>query len=81
MEQIKTATGKALQSDYIAVIPSPKQAYIRIIGSSLTQVAEIFSNPAETVQLWHGETYLAGYTRLVAIIPEAGAIKVALEKE
>lgn len=81
MEEIKTATGKVMQSDYIAVIPSPKQAYIRIVGASLAQVAEVFSNPAETVQLRHGETYLSGYTHLVAIIPEAGAIKVALEKE
>lgn len=81
MEILKTATGKTFDSDYIAVIPTPAQAYIRILNTSLADVATIFSNPAETIQLWHGNYYLAGYTHLVAIVPEPGAVKVVLAKE
>lgn len=81
MEKLKTATGKEYQSDYIAVIPMPQQAYIRILNASLAEVATVFGNPQETIQLWHGGTYLAHYTHLVAIVPEPGAIKVVLSKE
>ena len=81
MEILRTATGKTFDSDYIAVIPMPQQAYIRILNTSLAEVATVFSNPAETMQLWHGEHYLAHYTHLVAIVPEVGAIKVVLAKE
>lgn len=81
MDHIRTATGKTFESDYLATITSPQQAYFRVVGTSISRVAEVFGNPLETVQLWHGDVYLSGYTKLVAIIPEAGAIKVALEKE
>ena len=46
---IKTATGKEFSCDYFAVIPNPQQAYIRIVGLPLAEVATIFSNPNETV--------------------------------
>lgn len=81
MDTLKTATGKIYSSDYLATIPSPPQAYMTIIGAPMTEVATVFSDPAETVQLWHGENYLAQYTRLVALVPENGAIKVVLAKE
>ncbi len=81
MDQITTATGKSFLSDYLAVIPNPRQAYFRIVGTPLYVVAEVFGNPSETLQLWHGDTYLSGYTHLIAIIPEEDAIKVALGKE
>lgn len=81
MEQLKTATGKIFRSDYLAVIPNPSQAYIRIMGESLATVATVFGNSSETVQMWHGDTYLSGYTHLIAIIPEGDAVKVALGKE
>lgn len=81
MEKLKTATGKTFDSDYLATIPYPAQAYIRVLNTPLATVATVFSNPAETVQLLHGEYYLAHYTRLVAIVPEQEAIKVVLAKE
>ena len=81
MEKLKTATGKEFSSDYISVIPTPAQAYIRILDASLATVAAVFGNPKETVQLWHGELYLAHYTHLVAIIPEMDGVKVVLAKE
>ena len=81
MEKLKTATGKEFNSDYLATIPVPAQAYIRILNTPLATVAAVFSNPAETVQLWHGEHYLAHYTHLVAIVPEVDAVKVVLAKE
>lgn len=81
METVKTATGKVYQSDYLSVIPMPPQAYIRILNTPLAEVATVFSNPTETIQLWHGNYYLASYTHLVAIVPEPGAVKVVLSKE
>ena len=81
MDTVKTASGKTFNSDYIATIPYPARAYIRICGVSLAQAAEVFGNREETVQLWHGEHYLAMYTRLVALVPEGDAIKVVLAKE
>lgn len=81
MDKIKTATGKVFDSDYISVIPSPQQAYIRVLNASLAEVATVFGDPNETVQLWHGQYYLTYFTHLVAIVPEPGAIKVVLAKE
>ena len=81
MEKLKTATGKVFDSDYLAVITTPAQAYIRILNVPLAEVATVFSNPAETVQIWHGDHYLSYYTRLVAIVPEPSAVKVVLSKE
>lgn len=81
MDQVKTATGKIFQSDYISVIHMPNRAYIRILNAPISEIAMTFGNPQETVQLWHGNHYLANYTRLVAIVPEADAIKVILTKE
>ena len=81
MDKVKTATGKTFDSDYLAVIPAPAQAYIRVLNVPLAEVAAVFGNPTETVQLWHGDYYLAFYTRLVAIVPEPGAVKVVLAKE
>ena len=81
MEKLKTATGKTFDSDYLATIPQPAQAYIRVLNTPLATVATVFCDPMETVQLLHGGCYLANYTRLVAIVPEQGAVKVVLAKE
>lgn len=80
MEKIKTASGKIFDSDYLTTIPAPKQAYLRILGESLSNVAKVFGDPKETKQLWYGDQYLSGYTSLVAIIPEMNAVKVVLAK-
>ena len=81
LEIVKTATGKRFHSDYAATIDTPPRAYLRIVGCSLSEAAVVFGNPAETIQLWCGDQYFAHYTRLVAIVPESGAIKVILTKE
>lgn len=81
MEKIKTSTGKEFDSDYVAVIPFPAQAYIRVLNSSLASVATVFSNPEEIVLLQVGQTKLENYTHLVALVPEGDAVKVVLAKE
>lgn len=81
MDTVKTASGRVLSSDYFATIPVPAQAYIRIVDLPLAEVAAVFSDANETVQLWLGDHYLAHYTKLVALVPEPGAIKVVLAKE
>lgn len=81
MEQIKTATEKRFQSDYIAMIETPPRVYIRIVGRSLSEVVAIFGNPTETIQIWYGNQYFSNYTHLIAIVPESGAVKVILSKE
>lgn len=80
MEKVKTKTGKEFASDYIAVIPYPAQAYMRV-DAPITTVAEVFSNPEETADMWYEDIHLVGYTKLVAIVPEPGMVKVCLGKE
>lgn len=83
MDKIKTATGKEFDTDYVATIPTPPMAYIRILNTPLATVATVFSNPMETMQLYYNgaNAYIAQHTKLTAIIPEGDAIKVALAKE
>lgn len=81
MDILKTATGKEFDSDYLSTIPYPAQMFVRVLNTSLVEVAKVFGDPAETMQLWHGDNYLTGYTHLVAIVPEDNAIKVCLGKE
>ena len=81
MEIVKTATGKCFRSDYVSTIDTPPRVYLRVTGCSLSDAATVFGNPNETIQLWCGDQYFAHYTRLVAIVPESGAIKVILTKE
>ncbi len=81
MDTIKTATGKTFETDYFNPCPPVGQVNLRVLGASVATVAAVFSNPAETVQLWCGNQYAANYTRLVAIVPESGAIRVVLGKE
>lgn len=81
MDTIKTATGKTFETDYFNPCPPVGQVNLRVLGASVAQVATVFSNPSETAQLWCGSQYAANYTRLVAIVPESGAIRVVLGKE
>lgn len=81
MEKLKTATGKEFYCDYFNPAPSVGQTNARVLNTSIAEVAQIFSDPKETVQLWCEGMYAAQYTRLVAIVPEGNAIRVVLEKE
>jgi hypothetical protein len=57
------------------------QVNIRILNDSVANVATVFSDTKETVQLNCGKQYLAHHTKLVAIVPEGNAIRVVLGKE
>lgn len=81
MDTLRTASGKKFDCDYLSVIPFPPRAYIRVCNTAITDVAANFSDPAETAVLQYGQSELAGYTRLIGINMEAGAIKVTLTKE
>lgn len=81
MDTLITARGKNLKCDYFNLFPPAGQINLRIIGEGLTNVAAVFGDPTETVQLYWGKKYLAHYTRLIAIVPEGDAIRVVLGKE
>ena len=81
MDTIKTASGKTFETDYFNPCPPVGQVNLRILGASVAQVAAVFSNPAETVQLYCGNQYIAYYTKLVALVPEGNAVRVVLGKE
>ena len=81
MEKLTTATGKRFDCDYFNPFPPAAQVNIRVLGVSLVEVASVFGNPTETVQLWFGNQYLSQHTKVVAIVPETGAVRVVLGKE
>lgn len=81
MEKVKTATGKEFDCDYFNPLQSMGQVSLRVLNATLVNVAAVFGNPYETVQLWCGDQYAAQYTKLVAIVPETGAVRVVLGKE
>lgn len=81
MEKLKTATGKTFDCDYFNPSATTRMVNINILNASVTDVAAVFANPAETVQLWYADQYLANYTKLIAIFPEGNAIRVVLGKE
>lgn len=81
MDKLKTATGKTFETDYFNPCPPVGQVNLRVLGASVATVAEVFSNPAETVQLYCGNQYIAHFTKLVAIVPEGSAVRVVLGKE
>lgn len=81
MDKIKTATGKEFDCDYFNLFPPAAQVNIRLLNVSLIDAVTVFGDPTETVQLWFSDQYLARYTKVVAIVPEVGAIRVVLGKE
>lgn len=81
MEKIITATGKKIDCDSFNIFHERDRLYIHIYGLSLVKAVEIFNNPAETVQLWCGEQYVANHTRLISIGPAGDAIRISLGKE
>ena len=81
MEKVITATGKRFDCDYFNPFAPAAQVNIRVLGASLVEVASVFGNPAETMQLWWEQQYLANHTKLIAIVPEGDAVRVVLGKE
>lgn len=80
-EKLKTATGRKFDCDYFNPFPPAGQVNLRVLGISLVEAATVFSDPAETVQLWYGGQYLSHHTKVIAIVPEGNAIRVVLGKE
>ena len=81
MDYLTTATGRKISCDYFNPNQPVPQVDIQITGLSVVDAASVFSDRAETEQLWYGNQYLAHYTRLVAIIPDSDSIRVVLGKE
>jgi hypothetical protein len=79
--KIKLATGKELDCDQMSHSERHKQTTVRILNTSLSEAARIFSNPAETVQMHFENEYAAGFTKLLAVIDDENAIRVVLGKE
>lgn len=81
MDIVKTANGKIYESDSLSAIDSPCRLYIRIVNSTLPEVATTFGDKEETKELLYGNILLIGYTKLLSIVIEDTAIRVVLTKE
>lgn len=81
MEKLKTATGKEFNCDYFNLFEQVGSLYIQVADASLVTIATVFADPAETVQLWYGNQYVAQHTKLLAIMPVNGGIRITLGKE
>ena len=81
LTKIKLASGMELECDLMSHSQKRRQATIRILNKPMSEVAVIFSNPAETAQLWFENDYAAGFTKLLAVIDDEDAIRVVLGKE
>ena len=80
-DKVKTATGKVFDCTYFNPFPPLGEVNISIVNSSFATIATVFSNPAETVQFWYGDQYLAHHTKLIAIVNDGDAIRVVMGKE
>ena len=81
MDRIKTATGREFDCVYFNPSPSLGRIYIRVVNTTISNAAMVFSDPKETAQLWCEGEYVAQYTKLVSIVPEGNAIRIVLRKE
>lgn len=81
MEKVVTATGKTFDCDYLVHLDSLAQIYVRVLGVTMATAVETFSNSAETIQLWYGNLYYSGYTKVIAVIPESDAVKIILARK
>ena len=81
MTKIKLASGKQLDCDYMGHSQQRRQATIRILNTSMTEIASVFSNPAETAAMWFENDYAAGFTKLLAMIDDGDAVRVVLGKD
>ena len=80
MEKIRTATGKEFVCDSLSTLETPERLYITISGAPVSEIATVFSDPRETVQLYYGNVYVSQFTKLIGIIPENGVVRVNLTR-
>lgn len=81
MDTIKTSGGKIYECDLLSVIDNPCRLYVRVVNSTLAEVATTFGDKEETKELVYGNILLIGYTKLLSMVIEDGAIRVVLTKE
>lgn len=81
MDTIKTSRGKIYECSSLSAIDNPCRLYIRVVNSTLPEVAITFSDKEETKELLYGNILLAGYTKLLSMVIEDTAIRVVLTKE
>ena len=81
MDTIKTSSGKIYECGSVSAIDSPCRLYIRVVNSTLPEVATTFGNKEETKELLYGNILLVGYTKLLSMVIEDTAIRVVLTKE
>lgn len=81
MEKVKTVSGKEFSCDYFNPCPPTAQMSVRLLDATLVEAATFFANTAETQVLECAGVKAEGYTRLIAICPEPGAIRVILGRE
>ena len=78
---IETATGKEFKTDYFNASSNLGRLSIRLLETTLVEVAAVFADPAETVSLTYGGRTVENFTKLIYISPEGAAIRVTLRKE
>jgi len=81
MDIIKTSNGKIYECDFLSVIDNPCRMYIRVVNSTLPEIATTFGDKEETKELLYGDILLIGYTKLISIVIEDTAIRVVLTRE
>lgn len=80
METVRTASGIEFNSDSVSSIPFPPILYIRVIGSTILELATVFGDPEETKEIHYGDMVFFDYM-LDALVNEGDAIRVNLRKE
>lgn len=78
--KVKLASGKEFECDYMDHSEQHRQANVRILNTPIYEISKVFSNPEETAQMWLGNEYAAGFTKLLALIDDGDAIRVVLGK-
>lgn len=81
MEKLKTATGKEFDCDYFNPFYPAAQVNVQVYNTSMAEVAKVFSDPSETVQLCYTDKCHEGYTKLLAIMLAGSGIRIVMEKE
>ena len=81
LEKLCTATGKEFDCDYFNPFPEGGMLNLSVWNTTIAEAGTVFSDPAETIQLYFEGQYAAHYTRLIAIQPTNGGYRVVLGKE
>ena len=81
MDTIKTSSGKIYECSSLSAINNPSRLYIRIVNSTLSEIATTFGDKEETKEILYGNILLTGYTKLLSMVIEDTTIRVVLTDE